>query len=208
MTGFLAAKTAGEVVQRRWAVPVDRDDGVSSASLSASGVTVTANSFEGNDLVLTIDDGTAAATGTITVTITTSRGRTLVETLYIPVVDSPAQIADTARDYINFALRKIIGNGETAGADEESDALERFNAMVAEWRVGGADVGAPYPLADNSVIYCPDYAANALRYNLLIVCAPLYGYEPTPYEYQRAMRGLQIVKQTNVPAMREGASFY
>lgn len=198
MAYFLAAKTAGEVVRREWPVPVDADDGASSASLSASGVTVDSNSFEGNNLVLTLSGGTAATTGSIVATITTTQGRTLVETLYVPVVASAAQVADTARSYVEFVLRKVTGIGETPEADEAADALERLNAMVAEWRAGGADIGAPYPLTLSSVIYCPDYAVRALRYNLLIDCAGLYGMEPTIDERMTAMRGLQLVKQTNV----------
>lgn len=203
MAVYLAAKAPTEVVQRRWAVPVDSDDSASSASLSASGITVASNSFEDNELVLSLSGGTAAATGSITATITTTRGRTLVETLYIPVVSSAAQIADTARTYIEFALRKIVGNGETPSADELSDALERLNAILAEWRAGGADIGAPYPVTADTVIYCPDYAASALRHNLLVECAALYGEVPAPQEINRAMRGLQLIKHRNLPAVRE-----
>jgi len=208
MATVLAAKAPTEVVQRRWTVPVDSDDGVSSASLVATGVTKDDDSIEGDELVLTLSGGTAAVTGSVVATITTTRGRTLVETLYIPIVASASQIADTARDYCYFALRKITGIGEDPEAGELDDALERLNAMIAEWRAGGADIACPTPITAGSVIYCPDWAANAIRYNLLIDCYSNYDAEPSASDMKRANRGLQLIKHKNLPADRAGASFY
>ena len=203
MAAYLDSKTASEVVRREWIVPVDDDDNPSSVALSATGVTVDSSAFEGNTLVLTLSAGTAGATASIVATVTTDKSRTLIETLYIPVVESEAQIADTARSYIQFALRKIAGIGETPDADELDDGLERLNALVARWREGGADIGAPFPLTADSVIYCPDWAVSALRYNLMVECADLYGAELTPFQYDAARRGLQLVKHKNLPTERE-----
>lgn len=207
MATFLAAKTPTEVVERRWSIPVG-DDSAQGASVSASVVTVDSYSLEGDDLVLTISGGSAGNAGVVTATVTTSQGQTLIETLYIPVINSPSQIADTARDYIHFALRKATGIGVEADADELADGLERLTAIIAEWRAGGADIGAPFPLTANSIIYCPDYACSALRYNLLIDCASLYGYEPTAVEYARARRGIQLVKHRNLPEDRGGVEYF
>lgn len=205
MAAFLASKTVSEAVARRWLCPVDDDDGAANVATSASGITVSSATLEGNEVVLALTGGTAAETGSIVVTVTTSRGRTAIETIYVPIVQSAAQIADTAESYINFALRPVIGNGETASADEASDALERLNALVAEWRAGGADIGAPFPITTPSVIYCPDWAVNALRYNLLIECAPLYGFEPKLVDYEKARRGKQLIKHMGLPDDRESA---
>lgn len=202
MADFLAAKVPTEVVRREWAIPVDSDDGPESVALSASGVTVDGSDFEGNTLVLTLSAGTAAATGSITVTVTTSQGRTLVETLYIPVIASTAITADTARDYVDFALRKIVGIGESAEADELAHALECLNGLIARWRAGGADIGSAYPLEASTVIYCPEWAVSALRYNLLVECFNLFGAEPTALEYDMARRGLQLIKHKNLPDVR------
>lgn len=207
MATYLDAKVPAEVVRRTWTVPVDADDAPSSVSLSATGVTVDANSFEGNDLVLTLSAGTAAATGSIVATVTTNKSRTLVETLYIPIVESAAQIADTARSYIGFALRKVTGLGNDPTADELDDALERLNAMIAVWREGGADIAAPYPLTANSVIYCPDWAVTGLRYNLLVECCEFYGVAITASEAMAARKGLQLIKHKNLPDARK-VEFY
>jgi len=201
MADFLVAKVATEVVTRRW--PVPGDDVAASVATSASGVTVDSATLDDAEVVLTLSAGTAGQTATVTVTVTTEQGQTLIETLYIPIVASTAQIADTARDYINFALRKIVGLGVEPSADELADALERVNAIVARWRKGGADIGAAFPIEASTVIYCPDWAVSALRYNLLVECASLYGAEPSPFEYEQARRGLQTIKQNNVPAVKE-----
>jgi hypothetical protein len=207
MADFLASKVAAEVVERRWTVPVDADDAPASVSLSASGVTVDANEFIGNELVLTLSAGTAGATGSITATVTTDQGRTLVETLYIPIIESAAQIADTARDYIDFALRKVTGFSAEADAEELAVALEHLNGLVAEMRAAGADIGAPFPLVSGSVIYCPDYAVSALRYNLLLRCLADYEAEPTAIQYELARRGMQLVKHKNLPDTRAAVYF-
>lgn len=201
MAGYLASKVSTEVVRRSWTVPVDADDAPASASLSASGVTVDANEFIGSDLVLTLSGGTAATTGSIVATITTNQGRTLIETLYLPIVQSAAQIADTARDYVTFALRRR--NGPRAATDTQLDyCLEHLNAIVATWRAGGADIGAAFPIEADTVIYCPDYVVMGLRNALLVNVLPFYGVEPTPMEYENARRGLQLIKHKNLPVER------
>lgn len=207
MAEFLAPKTTGETVRRVWAVPVDGDDAPASVTISATGVTVDSSVFEGNDLVLVLSGGEAAKTGTITAAVTTDRARVLVETLYVPVVESPAQIADTARQYIEFALRRVVGIRGILTADEMNDGLERLSAMLAYWRETGADIGAPSPLMASSVIYCPDYAVSALRYNLAVELASLYGAEPAGVDLLRAQQGLQLVKSRNLPADREAEYF-
>lgn len=208
MADFLKPKTASEVVRREWPVPVDADDSpLSVATTGATGVTVDSAAFEGETLVLTLSAGTAAATGTIPVTITTDKSRTLIETLYIPIVDSAAQVADTARSFINFALRKITGIGETPDADELDDALEQFNALIAAWRAGGCEIAAPFPLTANSVIYCPDWAVDALRYNLRVKLSPLYGAQIDQMDFEMARRGRQLVMHKNLPDARK-VEFY
>lgn len=208
MAVFLASKAPTEVVERRWVIPVDADDSPASAALADSGVTVDADSFEGNELVLTLSAGTAAATGSVVATITTAQGRILVETLYIPVVASAAQIAATARDYCYFALRKITGNGVDPTANELADALERLNAIVAALREGGADIGCAFPIVAATVIYCPDWAVAALRYNLLLDCYSSYEASPSAVDVMRAQQGLQLVKHKSLPAERTGAVFF
>lgn len=200
MADFLTAKAPTEVVERRWTVPADESV---TAVVTGSGITVDAYEIDQNDLVVTLSGGTAAATGVLTVTITTNDGQTLVETLYVPVVASEAQIANTARDYCTFALRKIIGIGETPEAAELDDALERLNSMIATWRAGGADIGAAFPIEANTVIYCPDWAVEAIRYNLLLDCYSNYGEQPTQMDAIKATRGLQLVKHKNLPADRK-----
>ena len=130
-----------------------------------------------------------------------------METLYLPIVTSSAVIADSARTYCYFALRRIAVIGNIPDADELDDALERLNAMVASWRAQGADIGAAFPIEADTIIYCPDYAVEALRFNLMLDVASLYGQQVTQMDAMKAQRGLQLVKNMNVPEDRS-ATYY
>lgn len=198
MADFLAAKGPTEIVERRW-TPSSPPKTVSQ---SASGVTVDSAKVDGDDVLLVLSGGTAGETAAVTVTVTTNTDETLVETLYLPIIASPSQVTPTARAVVSFALRKITGTRKEPSASELNDALEHLEALVPEMRATGADIGAPFPLTADSVIYCPDWALSALRYGLRVRVMDLYGIEPSAIDYERHRRGLQLVKQKGLPAER------
>jgi hypothetical protein len=202
MAAVLDAKAPGETVGRLWRV-----EGVESVSTTATGITVVSATRQDDGVLFVLSGGTAAQTGTITATVVKPDGITLIETFYVPVIDSPAQTADTAREYINFALRPIVGFGESADAEEFADGLEKLSALIAEMRACGADIGAPYPLTADSVIYCPDWSVSGLRYGLRVQVMPDFGSEPTAMDYERARRGMQLAKQKGLPEVRENEFF-
>lgn len=207
MAAFLASKVAAEIVQRAYTVALDEDDNIASIATSPSGVTVISAEIEGDEVLLNLSGGTDGQTATIVLTVTTDKGRTLVETLYLPIIASASQIAQTAQEYCFFALRRIVGVGGVPSADELDDALERLSAMIASWRAQGADIGAAFPLQGSTVIYCPDYAVEALRFNLLLDVANLYAAPVTQMEAMKAARGLQLVKNMNQPVDRAATYF-
>lgn len=194
MADYLAAIGPAETVERRWAAPVAEGDSAQSVVLSAVGVTATAE-LDGSDVVLTISTGTLG-TAHIDVTVTTSAGSILVERLYIPVVANTSGV--TVQDVVSFALRKVTGSGETPDADQAADALERLADMLEEWRVTGADVGAPRPLALSTTIYSPRSHISAIKHNLIVRLSDLYGSEITPSVATAAVRGLQLVKMASL----------
>lgn len=200
------AKAPTEIVERRWTVPVDDDDGLSSFARVASGVTIDAYSAQGNDAVLTLSAGVDNVTATLTLTATTSRGRILVETFYLPIFASPNEFAYTVRDICAFALRKIAGNGNDAEATELEDARERLSDMLASWKGQGADIGAKLPCAANDVLYISDAFASAVKSNLILEIADLYDYTPSGRVVMNATRGLQLVKSTMLSKDRPGDS--
>ena len=200
-------KAPTEVVERRWTVPVDSDDGLASFTSTATGITVVSSATEGDDAVYKLSGGTAATTGSVTITATTSRGRTLVETFYIPIFASTANIAETANDFCSFALRKIIGNGATAAADELSDAMERLNDMLAAWKAQGADVGTIVPVLSTTTLTIPDAFVQGVKYNLRLHCHEHYGVPLSQYDIEMAKRGLQLIKSTLLSDDR-GAAVY
>jgi len=207
MAIYWSAKTPTQVIRYNWLPDLVAGDTLASATVTAIGATVDLSSLEQESVAVLVSGGTAGETASFAVSATTVEGETLTETIYLPIIASAAQIAHTAREYVTFALRRVIGNGETPSADEMTDALERLNAMVAEWRAQGADIGAAFPIVAETVIYCPDYAVSALRYNLLLDVASLYGEPVTQIEAMKARQGLSLVKNMNVPEERAATYF-
>jgi hypothetical protein len=202
------AKAPTEIVERRWSVPVDDDDGLSSFTRSASGVTIDSYSTEGDDAVLTLSAGTDNVAATITLTATTSRGRVHVETFYLPIFASPNEFAYTARDICGFALRKVVGIGSDPEATELNDALERLSDMLGAWRRQGADIGAKLPCAANDVFTIPDEFASAVKNNLILELADHYEFTPSPRAVTNAGRGLQLIKSTLLSKKRERVDYF
>lgn len=203
-----AAKAPTEIVERRWTVPVDDDDGLASFARSPTGVTIDAYEVQGNDAVLTLSAGVADVTATVVLTATTSRGRVLVETFYLPILATANDFAYTGQDIASFALRKVIGNGATADATELADALERLSDMLARWKGQGADLGVVLPVLGATVLYVSDTFATAIKNNLILELADLYGFEPSPRVVDNARRGLQQIKSTLLPKEREAVVYY
>lgn len=93
-----------------------------------------------------------------------------------------------AQDVIRRALRicGVIASGETPQASDVADALDTFNALLAEWHE--ADNGIPdYSVATESTTMTTDLAdRDAMAYKLALRIGPEYGYEPSP---SQAMEG-------------------
>lgn len=207
MAAILTAKAATEIVERRWAVPVDADDAPESVVLVATNVTVDASEFDGHELVLTLSGGTAGTTANVVATVTTNRDRVLVETLYLPII-ATASPGVTVQEICNFALRKVEGLGEVASGDAFNDALERLADMLRLWRASGADIAAPEPLESGTTIYCPSSYIMAIKNNLILELADLYGIEVGGRVIQNARIGLAHIKQANLADVRAGADYF
>lgn len=210
MAVTFAAKTAGSVVERRWAVPVKVGDYLASATVTVSSGTAVVDSYEvdGNDIVVMLSGGTAGAYTILAASVVTQDGETLAETVYIPVITPDSQLANTGLDVCHFALRKIVGLGDEPDADELDDALERLNDMLAKWTGEGAATGVPLPVDSATVLYVPDGVLSAIKNNLILELADLYTFEPSPRVVQNAIRGLQQVKMGNLPADRASTEYY
>jgi len=187
------AKAAGDVVVRRWPVPVPDGDSLSSVSTSASGVTVDSDETDRNDAVVTLSAGTAGATASVTITASTTNGLSLSETFLLPIRATAAQITTTARDVVYFAMRKITGNGNDPEASEADDALERLNDMVALWRIDGLDFGLPVPLSLGDTLSLPDEYLAALKFNLRVSCHDHYDAPITQYDGMMAAETKRLI---------------
>jgi len=193
------AKAAADIVLRTWAVPVPDGDSVASIATSATGVTVDlAEKTAYNLAAVTLSAGAAGVTGSVLVTVITTEGLSLSETFYIPIRVSTAALVPTLRDICDFALRKIVGNGEDADAAELDDAVERFNDMVALWSLKGVDIGLSAPLAASDTVTLPDGYIAALKFNLRVACHDHYDAPITAYDASMADATYRVLANTLV----------
>lgn len=181
------AKAPTEVVERQWTL--GHLDTISAVSAVGTGVTVDSADYGLNVASVMLSGGTNQTTASVTVTVTTADDRTLTQTFLIAIRASTNAFAYTARDVVDFALRKIVGNGVSADSAEADDALERLNDMLADWRMDGCDIGVPAPLTLGTTLAIPDEYVSALKFNLRIACHDHYDAPITAYDADRADRG-------------------
>jgi hypothetical protein len=167
---------------------VQAGDGLASAELTVASGSAVIDTYEieGGEVVAFLSGGTAGAVTTITATAETNEGETLAETIYLPIRAAGNGFSYTARDIVDFALRKIAGNGNAADSAEADDALERLNDLIADWRINGADIGVPAPYALTDTVTVADEYISALKFNLRIACHDHYGEPISAYDAQRA----------------------
>lgn len=201
MAIFWSAKAPDAGLSLAWAPNLASGDSLSGFTHSATGVVVEAAELADDLVGFVISGGTAGHTGVIEVTATTTYGETLTETIYLPIV-APGSAAQSVRDIVSFALRKVNGVGEAPSDEQAADAIERLQDMLAHWRNTGADVGTPHPLTANSVVYAPDAYLMAIKNNLILEIADLYGFEPSPFVIKNAIQGIITIKNANVPEYR------
>lgn len=170
------AKTAAETVQRVW----DCGSTIETVSATATGATVAAAEYELSDAIITLSGGTDGTSATVVVTVTTSDGETLSQTFILPVRSDARAFSTTAREVVNFAMRRIVGIRGTPSSTEADDALERLNDMLALWRIDGLDVGLALPLTLDSELALPDEYTMALKYNLAVALHEQYTIEAVP----------------------------
>lgn len=196
------SKAPTAIVEYVWTVPVGPDDSLASVAVVAVNVTYDSNRTEDNDAYVKLTGGTAGTRATVTVTATTADGLVHVETFYFDIVASTFQSGTTVRDVCLFALRKISGVSDDPEADELADAVERLSDLVALWSAQGAPLGLDLPLAEASVLNISDAHVLALKYNLQVVLAELYGVELSPVAVAYARQGLSQIKNDMVPDNR------
>lgn len=193
----LSAKAPTAVYRYSWKPDVVAGDTLASHTLTVASGAATVNSSALSSDNLSVDafiaGGTAGTACSFTATAVSVDGETFSETIYLPIFGPGVTIGETAQDYVNFALRKIVGVGESASGDELADGLEQFNGMLALWRIDGLDVGATFPLLSSTVLSIRDEFSMAVKYNLRVILHGTYGPE--------AMSGLT---QTDIEMARDG----
>lgn len=207
MAVHLSAKPAAAIQSYTWAPDLGDGDGIDSFTLSPTTVTIASSENNGDEIEFFVAGGAAGNVYAIAAEVETSFGESLRETLYIPVFGPGNTFADTAEDVCNFALRPITGLSDSPETEELTDALEWLNGMLASWREQGADVGVALPLVAASIIYASDAHILAIKNNLRVVVAEQYGRQVAPTTLGLAHRGLQQIKNANLP-QRTSAEYY
>lgn len=184
------AKTAAETVERLW----DAGSVIESASATAAGATVVSTEHDLSEVIVTLSGGTNGTAVEVVVTAVTERGETLVQTFIMPVRSDAQAFTTTARDVVNFALRRIVGVRRSASSTEAADALERLNDMLAMWRIDGLDVGLSLPLMLETELVMPDEFLQAIKYNLAVAVHEQYSSEAIPpFTFRMAEEGKRLV---------------
>lgn len=205
----LASKSPTGVIRYSWSPPVLGNDSVSSATLIVTAGTVVIDSYGLNDegVFFYASGGALGETSIITASAETADGETLTETLYLPIRPSTNAFSATVADILTFALRPVIGLSATATADELEDARENFDDLLAFWAGQGADLQVKLPTVTGDTLYVPDYAINALKTGLRVRLCGLYSKPVDIEDFKSAQRGLQQIKMTLLPTIRENEYF-
>lgn len=192
----LASKAPGAVIRYGWAVPVIGSDSPQTASLTVTTGTAVIDSYQivGDTLAFVLSGGTLGETTIISASVGTSQGETLIETIYVPIRTASNAFAYTVRDICNKALRKIVGMGGTATADELNDAAERLSDLLAGWAADGADLGVVLPCDANDTIFIPDYAVEGVKASLELALYDFYGEAATASLAMAARKGVSRIK--------------
>lgn len=186
------AKTPGETRRYRWEPALRRYEAFSAVTSAVDSGTVTISSAEmeavdgARGVTVLVAGGSAGETARISLDLTTSEGRTLTGVFQVPVRAEAAILGNTGRDIVSFAIRKIVGNGESAEAPELDDALERLNAMLMLWRISGMDIGVSGLIEAGTVLSIPDEYLTAVKYSLREDLHEYYGAPLSARDLQTA----------------------
>lgn len=105
-------------------------------------------------------------------------------------------MSTTAQVIINASFRKleIYDSGSAPTAQQTADALEALNDMLAAWEARGISMGSTLIASAGATITAPDYAVEALKYNLALRIAPEYGKTPSAEVIAGAKTGLKMLE--------------
>jgi uncharacterized protein (DUF697 family) len=193
------AKAPGDVYRYTWTPPLAEGDSLASYTIAVSGAVIDSDERQGDDVIAYVSGGAAGASATFTLTGVSAQGEEFYETIYLPITASTAA-GQTVRDVCRFALRKVIGNGDEPDADQLADAVERMDDMLRMWKATGGDCGVPFPLAADTVLKIDDWRISAIKHNMVLEVADLYGFQPNQRTIANAVQGLNQVKQANIPS--------
>lgn len=206
MALHLPPKAPSDIREYRW-TPKEGDCPSGSAVTVSTGTATIADELDGEAVLITVTGGATGVTQVLAASATVG-DETITETIYIPILATNQQVVYTGQDFATFALRKIVGNGETPDAAETLDALERLTDWLAAMSGQGADLGVPLPVTTATQFYISDSFAQAVKFNLRLLCHEHYGEALSGFDAEMARRGVQLVKSALLPNERRAAEYY
>lgn len=99
----------------------------------------------------------------------------------------------------------IVGEGETATAEQGADALRMMNQMLADWSVSDMDLQVPPQDTLSAVCPIPRWAETAVISNLAANCASLFRTPISPILVARVEGSYQTLGTTLINAKLKGA---
>lgn len=193
MAIYWTAKPDDAIYRYTWSPALAEGDELSShAVLSETGASLDQGEISGGSIVFFVSGGVAGTPAVFSVVAYTADGEEITETIRLPIVDGSTFRSKTARDVCDFAMRKVVGNGESMDAEELADTLERLNDMIALWRIDGLDIGVG-TLVANDALDIPDEYVTALKFNLRVSCHDHYEQPVTPYDANMAEMSMRLV---------------
>lgn len=207
MAQHWASKAPAETVERKWVAPVDHGDSATGFTASVLGATLLSSVRNGETITLRLSAGVNGETAIASLTATTAKGMTIAEAFYLPIRDVDNAYSETVGDVVAYALRPVVGIGNTADAAEQEDAIEALGMMLAEWADTGADIGVRAPPLASDVIYALDADVAAMKSNLRVRLCEQYGVEVKQTDAIAAIRGLQRIKDRLLPDERKATYF-
>lgn len=182
----LAPKSNLETVIRYvdWTTELDGDAILTSSyTLNSGTITITDPMRSALQTAFTIAGGAVGETATLTNTITTALGQTLVRTvtIYVEAATGPYGVSSSTKgDVVELAFEEmaLAGYEFDHGPDEIASALRKLDAMMAEASMPKVGYNAPAAIGQSDVLDpsgLPDSCLQTVAIMLGCRYSPAYG---------------------------------
>ena len=85
-------------------------------------------------------------------------------------------MSQTVSTIVNRALKLagVVPAGGTASAEDQAEAIDYLNELLASWKAQDVDLGMGESLTSSDTLYVDDSVLRAIRYNLAVDLTTAY----------------------------------